>query len=79
MDVLSPRQQDMMHLRCRCGWRWREVACALFRSPGTIKNHTRAIFRRMQTPSSENACWQIGYADGYAAGYRAALTRRARP
>ncbi len=52
--ALSPRESEVLHLLAR-GYRYREIAEALFISPETVRSHLRRIYEKLHVRSRTEA------------------------
>lgn len=64
IDVLTPRQQEIVLLRCREGLSGKETAKRLYLSPQTVKNHVTQILRRTGATAVDQLCYRVGYETG---------------
>jgi DNA-binding NarL/FixJ family response regulator len=63
---LSPREEQVLDLRCRAGLTNKEVAAALGISDQTVKNHVTHILRKYGAQGMDRVCWFDGFGQGVA-------------
>lgn len=60
MDRLTPRQREIVILRCERGLTNKAVAAALNISMSTVKRHWMHVHQRLGVVSAPAACWLLG-------------------
>lgn len=72
---MTPRQLQILQMRCREGLTNAEVGYALGITEHTVKNHIGPILRELSVPSIAGACYWLGRRDAEIAPGLAALRK----